>query len=459
MEENLKAKIYLLLVILALSIGLLNSQTWIRGFDFGGLCPGPYDSSDGELCNVIPAIGGGYLLQGYVEFAWGDIPAWDSNVFWKLDENGDVIWRRTGGSIGPFESIISNGIDRYYCLVNSSVDTYLYIFDVEMSVLGYYIFWDTNNFSASLYDMQYVDDGLVFAGKVNGQAVVLKTDFQFNVVGQSSAFLAFGGARSIEPYGDGWVSLSGRVFTEINAVGDTLWTYYDPVNYTSFWDCTVATDDSIYLLGYYKLWEVDTTEHNLQLIADNLPAFDMNLHGSIDMLPNGNIVYTGGRSDTGPILHSYSPNGVLQWSRSYDTLGAIYFGTGSKNLLVTPDGHILFPMHHGMIVLVKADSTGIVVANDDPVAPVPEVSIRAYPQPASSRVNISVKSQFIRDLGYSIYNIRGQKIYSNKISGQTREQSFELPGAALECMPSGVYLIALEQGNSKIATTKLVVVK
>jgi hypothetical protein len=62
-------------------------------------------------------------------------------------------------------------------------------------------------------------------------------------------------------------------------------------------------------------------------------------------------------------------------------------------------------------------------------------------------------------LGYSIYNIRGQKIYSNKISGQTREQSFELPGAALERMPNGVYLIALEQGNSKIATAKLVVVK
>ncbi|MCB5255532.1 MAG: hypothetical protein LHW58_07820, partial [Candidatus Cloacimonetes bacterium] len=95
-----------------------------------------------------------------------------------------------------------------------------------MNRLEYYIFNSVNNFSAQLYDMQYVEDGLVFAGKVNGQAVVIKTDFQFNVVWQSDPFWAMGQARSIEPYGDNWISLSGRVFTEINAVGDTLWTYY-----------------------------------------------------------------------------------------------------------------------------------------------------------------------------------------------------------------------------------------
>jgi len=33
--------------------------------------------------------------------------------------------------------------------------------------------------------VQNVDDGFVFAGKVNSQAVVNKTDFQFNVIWQS----------------------------------------------------------------------------------------------------------------------------------------------------------------------------------------------------------------------------------------------------------------------------------
>jgi len=454
MRDKMKKRLWFTLLLL-MSIGLLTGQTWIRWFNFGGLCPGPFDSSRAKLCNVIPAIGGGYLLQGYVEFACGDIPAYANNVFWKLDEYGEIVWRRTGGGNFAFNSIVSNGIDRYYCIEYDNMN----VFDAEMNMIEHYIFHTVNGFSASLYDMQYVEDGLVFAGMVYGGAVVIKTDFQFNVIWQSSTFLAFLGARSIEPYGDNWISLSGRVFTEINGVGDTLWTYYDPVDYTSFWDCTVSTDERIYLLGYYKLWEVDTTEHNLQLVADNLPAFDMDLHGSIDILPNGNIVYTGGRPSTGPILHSYSPDGVHQWSRSYDISGPIYFGTGSKNLLVMPDGSILFCMYHNGYVLIKTDSNGNVTAIDDPVAPAPTASIICYPQPATNSVMVSVKSDLVGDLGYSIINIKGQKVYSGKIDGHHREQSFELPNEALDRMPNGIYLISLEQGKRRIAAARLVVFK
>ena len=170
-------------LLLLMSIGLLTGQTWIRWFNFGGLCPGPSKSSRAKLCNVIPAIGGGYLLQGYVEFTYGDIPAYADNVFWKLDEYGEIVWRRTGGGNFAFNSIVSNGIDRYYCLRTQSGYSTLYIFDNELNWLGYY-----HNYTASLYDIQYVEDGLVFAGKVNGQAVVIKTDFQFNVIWQSSTF-------------------------------------------------------------------------------------------------------------------------------------------------------------------------------------------------------------------------------------------------------------------------------
>ena len=99
------------------------------------------------------------------------------------------------------------------------------------------------------------------------------------------------------------------------------------------------------------------------------------------------------------------------------------------------------------------------VANDDSVAPIPVASIMCYPQPASSKVIVSVKSKQMGDLGYSVYSIRGQMVYSGKFTGQTREQIFELPGEALERMPSGVYLISLERGNSTIATARLVVAK
>ena len=99
------------------------------------------------------------------------------------------------------------------------------------------------------------------------------------------------------------------------------------------------------------------------------------------------------------------------------------------------------------------------VANNNPIAPVPVASIICYPQPASNNVMISVKSDQVGNLGYSIFNIRGQMVYSGKIDSFDKEQSFELPNEALDRMTSGVYLISLDQGKSKIATTKLVVVK
>lgn len=443
-------------LLLLISISLLTGQTWIRYYLFDDLCPGPYDSASSEVCNVIPAIDGGYLLQGYVEFAYGDIPAYANNVFWKLDEYGEIVWRRTGGGNFAFNSIVSNGIDRYYCIEYDNMN----VFDAEMNMIGHYVFHTVNGFQAYLYDMQYVDDGLVFAGKVNGQAVVIKTDFQFNVIWQSDGFPIYGfGFNSIEPYDNGWISLARGKYANFTAVGDTIWTYTAVDYNTSLFDCKVSSDNNIYILGYYKLWRVNSDEQSLELVADNIPAgYHLNEFVSLEVLPNGNLVYLS-RSSTNQILHSYSPDGTLLWSRSYNTFGAIYFGTGSKNLLVMPDGSILFCMHHGTIVLIKTDTDGNVVANDDPIAPVFVSSIMAYPQPASSTVMISVKSDLVGDLGYSIFNIRGQRIYSSKVNGHLKEQSFELPNEALERMTSGVYLISLEQGNRSIATSKLVVVK
>jgi len=442
-------------LLLLLSLGLVAGQTWIRYYLFNDLCPGPNNSASSKACNVIPAIGGGYLLQGYVEFANEDVLTYANNVFWKLDENGDIVWRRTGGGGFVFNSVVSNGIDRYYCLSTQSGYSTLCIFDNELNWLGYY-----HKYNASLYDMQYVDDGLIFAGKVNGQAVVLKTDFQFNVVWQSDGFSLYGfGFNTIEPYDNGWISLARGKFANFTAVGDTIWTYTAVDYSTSLFDCKVSSDNNIYILGYYKLWRVNSEGQSLELVADSIPAgYPLNEIVSLEVLPNGNLVYLS-RSSTNQILHCYNPDGTLQWSRSYNTFGAIYFGKGSKNLLVMPDGSILFPMHHGTIVLVKTDSEGNVVANDDPIAPVFVSSIMAYPQPASSTVMISVKSDLVGDLGYSIFNIRGQRIYSGKINGHHKDQSFELPNEVLDIIPNGIYLISLDLGNSKIATTKLVVVK
>jgi len=105
----------------------------MRYYRFDNLCPGPNNSPSSKVCNVIPAIGGGYLLQRYVEFVYGDIPTYANNVFWKLDENGGIVWRKTGGGNFPFNSIVSNGIDRYYCIRTQSGYSTLYIFSDELN--------------------------------------------------------------------------------------------------------------------------------------------------------------------------------------------------------------------------------------------------------------------------------------------------------------------------------------
>ena len=455
-------KLVLIALLLLLAFSMLAGQTWIRSVSFAGIYPTEATSrSNPLLCNVIPAIGGGYLLQGFISISSvdGEVEVYSGNVFWKFNENGDLIWRRTSGGYA-FDSVVSDGEGLYYCMTYHSGMTRLFMFNEELEPLGYHDFDIVNGYSASLYDMQYAEDGLVFAGKVNGQAVVIKTDFQFNVVWQSDGFPNNGfGFNSIEPYDNGWISIARGKLAHFTAIGDTIWTYTAVDYNTSLFDCKVSSDNNVYILGYYKLWRVDSEQQNLELVADNIPAgYPLNEIVSIEVLPNGNIVYLS-RSSANHILHSYNSDGVHQWSRSYDTLGAFYFGTGSKNLLVMPDGSILFCMYHNGYILVKTDPNGNVVDNDDPIAPVFVSSIMAYPQPASSTVMISVKSDLVGDLGYSIFNIRGQRIYSSKINGLNKELSFELPNEALERMTSGVYLISLDQRNRRIATTKLVVVK
>ena len=106
----------LLFSLLLLTLSLLRGQTQIRAYPWIDLSPSPTNSGRAQVCNVIPAIGGGYLLQGYVKFFDDVVATYEDNVFWKLDENGDIIWRRTGGGTFAFNSIVSNGIDRYYTM-------------------------------------------------------------------------------------------------------------------------------------------------------------------------------------------------------------------------------------------------------------------------------------------------------------------------------------------------------
>ncbi len=99
------------------------------------------------------------------------------------------------------------------------------------------------------------------------------------------------------------------------------------------------------------------------------------------------------------------------------------------------------------------------VGVDDPVPPIVGSSISAFPQPAFRAPTISIKSESPGKLSYSIYNVRGQKVYSAEILGFEKEQSFELPDEAWKRLSNGVFLLTLERDKHRIATSRMVVTK
>jgi hypothetical protein len=454
-------KITLLLLML---VGVLYGKTWIRDYSWGGVCPYPYSYADAEVYNVIPAIGGGYLLQGYAEFMGGDILVYRANVIWKIDERGDVTWQRDVPWYYPFVSIVSNNIDRYYCVTSSGDSSKLLEFDEDMNLL-----YSSEQYypSIQVFDMQYTPDGLVFGARIGSGGVVIKTDFNFNLIWQSALFPNNTyGFTSLEPYGDGWVSIITDDLTIFNASGDTLWTYLGPPPSPLLSDISVAQDGMVFALGVglsgNLLWIYDVINESGSCLMDSLALWGGPWqHQSIDMLPNGNII-TLCMSTMSDILHCYDQAGNHLWTRSYFLNSYKSYGLGSKNLLITPTGDIVFCLWDpgSQIYLIKTDSMGNVVANDDPhYLTDGACTVTAYPNPAvnSLHVKYSIKEN-ISTASLDIFNTRGQKVYSQNLVEKTNEIEI-MPGSDIKASGSGIYLGRIMNNQHVLKTFKFVIIK
>jgi hypothetical protein len=450
------------LLMLLLLIGSLSAQTLIRSYQWTDLCPGPFDSTDSEMCNVIPAIGGGYILQGHVAFMAGDISALNTNVFWKLDEFGNVIWRRTGGLGFTYNAIVSNGVDRYYCLGYYYLDVY----DAEMNRLNHYWFQQVNSFYMHFNDMIYDNDGLVLAGTNIGPNYVVKTDFQFDLVWQSSPIIAVHQFTSVAAYMDGWVATTARVFAQFTATGDSLWTYIDNDNLTHFFDCLITESNNIILLGLndrgnVHLLVVNPIEQDITCISSGFPWYATNPGASICENSDNNIIVLA-QSTNNNILHCFSPDGAFLWSKSYFSHPYMYFGSGSKNLLTTPSGDILFCVYDnsGSLILVKTDSDGDVVANDDPIIPATEFSVSHYPNPVRSQVTFRYNTpDDLDDPLIEIYNLRFQKVLSKRFPAGAKELSINFSDQEIGSLPSGLYFYRVASKRASSPINKIVILQ
>jgi hypothetical protein len=228
----------------------MSAQTWIRSYSIEGVCPYEYNYLSIKAYNVIPAIGGGYLVQGFVEYFDYEFWVWAANVFWKVDENGEVIWRRSGLRWEPYNIIISNGVDRYYCIASISGYSWMEIYDNQMNYIGSYDFELINGIYPSINDAIITDDGIVFAGRIGSDAGTLKTDLSLTSYGKEiPVFNAWDGYYElIKTSNNHYLAAGFNVITQYNAEGDSLWTIRDNPGGYGFYCVAVSPSGSTYVL-------------------------------------------------------------------------------------------------------------------------------------------------------------------------------------------------------------------
>lgn len=464
-EASMKTKIYnttYLLIILCITISGLSAQTWIRSYQWDDLCPGPYTHGDAEVWNVIPAIGGGYLLQGHVEFIYGDIPAYESNVFWKIDENGDVVWRRTGSPHDGFVSMVSNGIDRYYCLVGGQLSVY----DSEMNYLNYYLFTPINGYSVTLNDMLYDGDGLVFAGMSNtGQGIILKTDFQFDVVWQSVPLPVYGqGLRMIIHANNNRYSSFGRdMLVTVNTIGDTIWTSQIPHLEQRFYGVLHSSVSSVFALrrSYAEnVFKLDLyNEQGENTSTNNTSINDVGFLGSVNVLQsndNNIIVCIPGVQQ----LYKITLNGSTIWSRSYPSITTTGYGTNIS--LVDSSGCIVFCGGGTLsaMTLIRADSSGIVTSNIDEYSPPCYLSVSHYPNPVTSSFTVKINSEeHIINSKLEVFNLKGQRVLTKTFPNHSIECYVNLSEFGNDGISSGLYFYRVKMGTRSTKLNKLIIIK
>lgn len=451
------------LAILALFIMFLSSlcaQTWIRSYPWADICTAPYSNAQARAYNVIPAIGGGYLLQGHVEFYNNDSMRLVENVFWKIDESGNQVWRRIGSSMTPYSIVVSNGVDRYYCFESGWIISDVY--DSDLNFLGHYNLWEVSGVGALIYDAVLTNDGFVLAAYVNQSSTLIKTDFEFNLIWQGDFVVPplEGRFEKLEIHNNGsYVAFGYDIIANFSPTGDTLWTV--PCNFylDSFYAMTLHSNGLIYVMNRAHTideWTIKVIDINGTCINE----WDADLPGMIFGTPVSMLESTDGNlvtymSSSHP-LNKLSLTGTCLWTLPYPMPRT---GLGTDNILRDNAGNFIFcgGGSLGEFTLIKTNSEGI-VANDDPQNSPPDITVKHYPNPARSHLTIDYQAENLSSsLSLEIFNIRGQMVYSSPLERGERTISLDLLNNA--AFTTGIYLYHVKDGKRAISSNKFVFVK
>ena len=464
----MKAK--LLFVLLAVLTGWVYAQTWTRHLAWEDLVPAWEDHPVAEAYNVIPAIGGGYLMQGVLTIHEYD--DYYINVFWKVSNGGEVLWRQD--FYAPEDRIsclVSNGVDRYYALSPHYHRNILYEYDAQMnpvrSITIDSLF--TNGEQIELFTMIGVDGGMVLGGRNRSNPFIMKLDNNLEPVWSHT----FNGLNSIafwdikQTLDGGLICSGGDDLLRLNSQGDSLWVYSVAPHVSYLGDIVCNADHSYIVRGYSinqpSVFNFDDNGTYLGGYPYTLPGASGRYGRYFIVSTDQQLVILGANFSGYSIdweeygmLHKVSPLGNVIWSNIFLQHPNHYdVGRGRNPIFIDDQGYFILCVDP--MIIIRADENGNAVSNNDPANDAPEtISVKAYPNPAMEKINFVLSNiSKSNDLSLAVYNLRGQILHKIEIDQNAKLQAWNLPPE----LGTGVYLYRLIDGDSVIKSGKFTIVR
>lgn len=441
-------KIFLLCIIslFAIIIPLNCEPTFMNSYPYQDLFPPSVWSFNSYCCNVIPAIGGGFLLEVHMEPCW-DLYSEPQAMFFKISESGVLEWRKCLWDPDFFDyptyfnSIISNGTDRYYGVGGDTGDPiYFYELDEYCNVLTYKPLTTDTLGVGKINSIKLVNDGIIMAGECyfTQKGLILKTDFQGNTLWHKIYKYQYLGSYGTSEFNsiintneDCFLTCGyGRIFNpnclngilvKYNSVGDTIWTAIG--NYCTYINLIEYTNGNYYIFSF----DNPTYGSNIYIYDNNGSYVD-----SVIFTPNYDYIIDNERKsnimrlqDNNIIIlyntiygeiHKMSSGFDILWCRDYldNNIDESWIGIEEYKILETDNGDLVYCgtteeyYQDPELILIRTNPDGLDI--DDPQSQA--VNISTYPNPFSTTTTISFSGKVnpceLQQI--KIYNIKGQLV-------------------------------------------------